>query len=46
MVPPLSEVLPGVATPVSEKTNHSGDNLAEIKKVMAKLLASVMAIDQ
>ena len=46
MVLPLSKALPGAATLVLEKTNHGGDNLAEIKKAMAKLLASVMAIDE
>ena len=45
-VPPLGEALPEAATPVSEKTNRGGDDLAEIKKVMAKLLASVTAINE
>ena len=45
-VPPLGEALPEAATPVLEKTDCGSDNLAEIKKVMAKLLASVTAINE
>ena len=43
---PLVEALPEAASLVSEKAGWSGDDLAELKKMMSQLLESVTAIDR